>query len=106
MSKKLSVIIPSFNVVDYIEECVRSAISDHVEVIVVDDGSTDGTAELLESRFGQDPSVVLVLKENGGVSSARNAGLERATGSYIAFLDGDLYCLRQWIPSYIGQTFL
>lgn len=85
----VSVIIPAYNASRTIVETVKSALSQSVpplEVIVVNDGSTDNTAELL-AQFGT--TIHTILKPNGGVSSARNAGLAVAKGEYIAFLDSD-----------------
>ncbi len=85
----VSVIIPVFNDVAYIEEALRSALGQtHApfEVIVVDDGSTDGSADVARG-FGD--AVTVLSQANGGISAARNAGLAAATGEVIAFLDAD-----------------
>ena len=86
---KISVIIPVYNGGAFISEAINSVFNQHyeaIEVIVVDDGSTDNTAEMVEMT-GQD--VRYVYQENRGVSAARNKGLEMATGKYIAYLDAD-----------------
>jgi glycosyltransferase involved in cell wall biosynthesis len=86
----LSVVIPAYNVARFITAAVESALAQtmgDLEVIVVDDGSTDGTAALIRSI--SDPRVTLVSKPNGGLSSARNAGVRVAGGRYLGFLDGD-----------------
>lgn len=86
----VSVIIPTFNRAKLCARAIRSALAQTyspLEVIVVDDGSTDGTAEAIAGEFGD--SIVLVRQPNGGVSAARNAGLARARGQYLAFLDSD-----------------
>lgn len=92
--EKVSVIIPCYNFGDYIEECVTSINNQtysNVEIIVVNDGSTDGTKEILE-RLRQTYSKIKVInKNNEGVSSARNDGLNAATGKYVMFVDGDDY---------------
>jgi glycosyltransferase involved in cell wall biosynthesis len=91
----VSVIIPAYNRVDYIEQAVASALAQSypsVEVIVVDDGSTDGTYQLLEQRFGN--AIRLMTHpghENRGQSASINLGLAHAAGEYIAILDSDDY---------------
>ena len=91
MSGLVSVIIPTFDRRQALREAVDSVLSQshpEVEVIVVDDGSTDGTGEFMASAF-DDPRVRYRYQANAGVSAARNAGLDLATGAYIAFLDSD-----------------
>lgn len=82
----ISVIIPAYNAVPYLKECLGSLPSEGVEIIVVDDGSVDGTADLVRESF---PGVRLVCQENRGVSAARNAGIAVAQGKYVVFLDSD-----------------
>ena len=87
---KFSVVIPLYNKEHYIEATIRSVLSQtcqDFEVIVVDDGSTDGSAEIVES-FGS-PLVRLIRQENRGVSAARNRAMREATGEWVALLDGD-----------------
>lgn len=95
----VSVIIPTYNrkdiVLDAIQSVVRQTIKDF-EIIVVDDGSTDGTVEYLQSLH---LPINLISKENGGVSSARNLGIKNARGKYIAFLDSD----DLWLPEKLEQ---
>lgn len=91
---KVSVIIPIYNVEAYIEECLTSAIRQtlqEIEVICVDDGSPDGSMEIVERYAKNDERIRIIRKENGGLSSARNAGLLAATGEYVYFLDSDDY---------------
>lgn len=85
---KLSVIIPAYNVAGSIEKCI-SSIPDNVEIVVVDDGSSDGTEKIIEESLLNNPNIVLVKQNNSGVSAARNHGLEVASGDYIAFIDAD-----------------
>jgi glycosyltransferase involved in cell wall biosynthesis len=104
MEKDLvSVVIPAFNRVHTIERAVRSALSQDypsIEVIVVDDGSTDGTAALVRRTFAQElqggerARVKVIEKANGGVCTARNAGMAVARGEFVAALDSDDY----WLP--------
>jgi len=91
----VSVIIPTYNRKLIVESAIRSALDQTLkdfEIIVVDDGSTDGTKEYLESLS---LPIKLISKENGGVASARNAGIKEAIGTYIAFLDSD----DSWLPT-------
>lgn len=88
----ISVIVPVFNRELTIARCLQSIINQIVavdEVIVVDDGSVDGTAEIIKSYQLDHPNIKLVEKRNGGVASARNAGIRVATGEWILFLDSD-----------------
>ena len=88
----VSVIIPVYNTEKYVVKSIHSALSQtykNIEVIVVDDGSPDNSANLIIDEFGGDSRVKFFKKENGGVSSARNLALEVASGSYITFLDSD-----------------
>ena len=87
----LSVIIPCFNCTPVIVRCLESIDYPDAEIIVVDDGSTDGSADVVEEYRSTHPNVRLVKKENEGVSSARNVGIETATGKYIVFVDADDY---------------
>ena len=93
-----SVIIPAYNVSAYLEKCVTSVLEQtrgDFEVIVVNDGSTDSTPRICEQLREKDKRVRVIHKPNGGVSSARNIGIQAATGEYVFFLDGD-----DWIPEY------
>ncbi len=89
-----SLIIPAYNLEGYIVDCLSSIHAQSCqdfECIVVDDGSTDGTAAVIEGYIVDKPRFRLIRKQNGGVSSARNLGLEHAQGEYIWFIDGDDY---------------
>lgn len=91
----VSVIIPVYNREKSVHESIDSALAQtpqNFEVIVVDDGSTDKTAQVVTTSYG--PPVRLIRKANGGVSSARNAGIQAALGKYVAFLDSD----DLWLP--------
>jgi glycosyltransferase involved in cell wall biosynthesis len=88
---KVSVIIPVYNVENYIKECVESVINQtlkEIEIIIVNDGTKDNSIKKIE-KYLSDSRVILINKENGGVSSARNAGLKIARGEYISFIDSD-----------------
>lgn len=91
-SFKYSVIIPAYNAEDTIERCLKSLLvqkRQDAEIIVVNDGSTDNTAGIINSVAETNPTVVCLHQENGGVSNARNNGLSHATGTYITFVDSD-----------------
>lgn len=96
---KLSLIIPVYNVEEYIYNCLSSCIdqinsSDEVEIIVVNDGSTDNSINVIKSKFNNIPCIKLVSQDNEGLSSARNTGLKCAKGEYVWFIDSD-----DWIAS-------
>lgn len=95
---KLSIIIPVYNVAPYLRTCVESVLEQtyqNLQIILVDDGSTDSSGELCDQLAKQDKRIQVLHKENGGLSDARNAGLRVATGEYVAFLDSDdVYPLR------------
>ncbi len=89
---KISVIIPVYNVEKYLAECVDSVIGQthaNLEIILVDDGSTDASGALCDEYAKKDERIKVIHKSNGGPSSARNAGLENISGKYFAFIDGD-----------------
>lgn len=89
---KISVIIPVYNVELYVSECIRSVLMQdykYLEVILIDDGSTDRSGEICDAYAAEDSRVKVIHKSNGGLSDARNAGIAAATGEYILFLDGD-----------------
>lgn len=89
---KISVIVPVHNLENYIEKTVTQLINQtykNLEIILVDDGSTDNSFEICKKLEQKDNRIVVLHKENGGVSSARNLGIEKASGEYISFCDGD-----------------
>lgn len=89
---KLSVIVPVFNVEDYIEDCVKSILSQSFsdfELLLIDDGSTDKSRNICENLAKHDCRIKFFHQSNSGVSSARNLGLEKATGDRISFIDSD-----------------
>ena len=97
----ISLIIPAYNVESYIEKCVKSAIDQtlvDVEVLVVDDGSTDASPSIVKRLARNDDRITLIRQDNSGVSAARNQGIRHARGKYIAFVDGD-----DWISEDFAQ---
>lgn len=90
--KKLSVIMPVYNVVNYVNKAVLSVLSQgykNIELLLVDDGSTDGSREICQNLSKSDSRIKLICKQNQGVSSARNDALALATGDYVTFVDSD-----------------
>ena len=90
----ISVIVPIYNVEKYLRKCVNSILNQtymNLEVILVDDGSTDNSPAICDEYAKEDDRVIVVHKANGGLSSSRNAGLDICRGSYIGFVDGDDY---------------
>lgn len=88
----ISIIVPIYNVKDYLTACVNSILSQtysNIEIILVDDGSTDGSGRLCDEFAAQDSRVRVIHKENGGLVSARKAGAAAAKGEYILNVDGD-----------------
>ena len=98
--QKVTVIIPTFNRRECVMKAVESALAQTLppwEILVIDDGSTDGTEELFKAT--QSPAIKYLRKENGGVSSARNFGAHQAEGEWLAFLDSDDH----WLPEKLEQ---
>ncbi len=91
---KLSIIIPVYNVEKYLAKCLDSVLVGNQftgQVVCVNDGSTDGSAAILEQYAKQFPNVEIITQTNAGLSAARNAGIKAATGDYVCFLDSDDY---------------
>ncbi|MDD3142301.1 MAG: glycosyltransferase [Lachnospiraceae bacterium] len=102
--EELSVIVAVYNIETYLEKCVRSIINQtykKLEIILVDDGSTDHSGEICDLLAKEDSRIRVIHKKNGGLSDARNAGIEIATGEFIAFVDGD-----DWIDSDMYESML
>lgn len=94
MSEKVSIIIPIYNVENWLDECIDSVVGQtykNLEIILVDDGSTDKSGRICDEWKEKDGRISVVHKKNGGLSSARNAGLDIFTGMYVTFLDSDDY---------------
>lgn len=91
---KISIIVAIYNIEKYVEECIKSIISQsykNLQIILVDDGSTDNSAKICDKYAKIDNRIKVIHKENGGLSSARNEGLKASSGEYISFVDGDDY---------------
>lgn len=102
MNNLVSIVIPAYNVEKFIGECLQS-IQDQTlpdwEAIIVDDGSTDKTIDVIDAIIQHDRRFRLIHQQNGGVSKARNTGLLAATGTHLAFLDGD----DMWEPTFLAD---
>jgi glycosyltransferase involved in cell wall biosynthesis len=95
---KISIIVPVYNVEPYIRKCIDSILVQtfqDFELILIDDGSPDNCGKICDEYAALDNRIVVIHKENGGLSSARNAGLDLAKGEYISFIDSDDYIDRQ-----------
>ena len=93
--KLISIIVPVYNVEKYLEQCLDSIIGQtykNLEIILVDDGSTDSSGEICDRYAQQDKRIKVIHRENGGVCAARNTALEAVTGDYIGFVDPDDWC--------------
>ncbi len=91
-SDKVSIIVPVYNVEKYLDECMKSILGQtysNLEVVLIDDGSTDSSGNMCDNYKAQDDRIVVIHKPNGGLSSARNAGMDIATGDYLIFVDSD-----------------
>ena len=98
--EKVSVIVPIYNVEKYLEKCINSIISQtysNIEIILVNDGSTDSSELICKKYENTDKRIRYYKKENGGLSSARNYGIDRAKGDYLVFVDSDDYISKEMI---------
>lgn len=102
--KLISIVVPVYNVEAYLLDCVKSIQAQsykNIEIILVDDGSTDTSGRICDDIKAADPRVIVIHKENGGLASARNVGIEIAKGDYIGFVDSD-----DWIESNMYEKLL
>ncbi len=89
---KVSVIIPVYNVEPYLKQCMDSVVGQtlkDIEIICVDDGSTDGSLDILKEYATEDSRIQIIEQKNAGAGAARNNGMRHATGKYLSFLDSD-----------------
>lgn len=92
MREVVSVIIPVYNAEKYLRECIDSVIKQsykNIEIVLIDDGSTDGSSGICDEYAARDSRICVIHQENGGLSAARNTGIERCTGEYLLFIDSD-----------------
>ena len=100
MDNLISVIVPIYNVEKYLDRCIKSIINQsytNLEIILVNDGSTDKCGEICDKWKEKDKRIKVIHKENGGLSDARNAGIEIAKGEYLSFIDSDDYVHKDFI---------
>lgn len=103
-----SIIIPVYNVKKYLDECMYSVISQYhknLEIILIDDGSTDRSEELCDLYQKEDPRIKVIHQDNKGLSEARNRGLDATTGKYVMFLDSDDYLANNNVISDFANIF-
>lgn len=106
MKEKVSVVIPAYNAEKYLEECLNSVLNQthkDVELVIVNDGSIDGTRKILDNYAQVHENITVIHTENGGVSRARNIGLNYAIGDYIMFLDADDLLVANAIEILLGD---
>lgn len=99
-SVKVTVIVPVYNVGQYLPKCIETIICqtyENLEIILVNDGSTDDSGLVCESYAEQDARIIVIHEENSGVSNARNTGISRAAGEWICFVDGDDYVMPDYV---------
>lgn len=104
MSGLVSIVVPVYNTEKYLERCINSIIVQtytNLEIIIVDDGSTDGSSKLCDGLAQEDSRIRVIHKCNGGQSTARNTGVEIACGKYISFIDSDDYVHRDYISTLV-----
>lgn len=97
---KISVVIPIYNVENFVEKCIKSVLNqtyNNLEIILVDDGSTDGSGKICDYFLEKDERVRVIHKKNAGVSAARNDGINISTGKYICFVDGDDFVQEDYV---------
>ena len=106
-NKKVSVIVPIYNVERYIYKCVKSLMLQdysNIEIILVDDGSPDNSGRIIDELSREDKRITVIHKTNGGVSSARNAGLLQAAGEYVMFVDGDDWVEKDYVSYFLDTV--
>lgn len=105
MSKSfISVIVPIYNTEQYLHRCIDSILSQtytNFELLLIDDGSSDGSGNICDKYAEKDPRVRVFHKENGGVSSARNLGLDNANGEWVTFVDSDDWIEKEYLKDFI-----
>lgn len=104
MKNLISIIVPIYNVEKYLKKCIESIVNqtyENIEIILIDDGSNDNSGIICDEYAKKDNRIIVIHKENGGVSSARNKGLKIAKGEWISFVDAD-----DWIEQNFCQTLL
>ncbi len=107
MKSLVSIIVPVYNLEGYLDNCLKSLVNQtyrNIEILCIDDGSTDASSEIITSYAEKDKRIIYVKKENSGVSSARNMGLDLFKGDYVTFVDGDDYLHPQAVEILVDCT--
>lgn len=107
-SVKVSVVIPIYNTENYLSGCVDSVLKqtyNNIEVLLIDDGSKDNSLRIAKNYAAIDSRIRVFHKKNGGVSSARNLGIEKSTGEYIVFVDSDDEIEKQYVETLLSDVF-
>lgn len=107
MDELVSIIIPVYNVKDYLETCVASIVTQtyrNLEIILVDDGSTDGSGDICDQLKNKDNRIKVIHKTNGGLSDARNSGIDHATGGWLSFVDSDDFVSCDYVERLLGAA--
>lgn len=104
-SKLISVIIPAYNVEKYLDRCIKSIVKQtysNLEILIIDDGSTDSTGEIADQLATTDKRIIVIHKDNGGLGYARNTGIEHSRGSYLTFVDSDDFVALDFIEKSVN----
>ena len=108
MNNKISIIVPVYNAERYLSRCIESILAQtytEFELLLIDDGSKDDSGEICDEYAKKDSRIQVIHKENGGVSSARNAGIDKAKGDWVAFVDADDYIESCYIQNLYSHVF-
>ena len=103
----LSIVVPVYNVKEYLEECLLSILNQSftdLEIILIDDGSTDGSSDICDMYAEKDSRIKVVHQPNKGLSGARNTGLKHVHGEWVAFVDSDDFLDRQMFETMISES--
>ena len=103
----ISVIIPIYNVETFLPSCIESVINqtyENLEIILIDDGSTDKSGKICDKYSENDSRITVIHKDNEGVAEARNTGIENMSGEYFCFVDGDDYVDNEYISEMYSLT--
>lgn len=106
MVKRVSVIVSVHNIQDYVSDCIRSIVDQdysNLEIILVDDGSTDRSLKICENFAAKDPRIRVIYEESRGAGAARNHGVDCSTGDYITFIDGDDIVENNYVSTLVEQ---
>lgn len=109
MRPSITIIVPVYNVEQYLRQCMDSILNQtyqEIEVLLVNDGSTDASDEICREYAERDNRIRYFVKENGGLSDARNYALDRATGEYVTFVDSDDFLMEQALEKLYATSLL